>query len=205
MQNNGAHTLEGQPGVTALGHSQAEKAASRERILAAASRQIRREGLEAISVSALMKEAGLTHGGFYGHFESRSALVTQALERALSEGDAKVTSGADGAPFPAIVRGYLSRSHREDRDSGCAIAALSSDVARSDDEARAAMAQRVEAFIASVSAALDQDDDQAILAVSAMVGALTLSRVVTDPARSDAILKAVRDGLTSSAVEPRRT
>ena len=70
-----------------MGHSQAEKARNRERILAEASRQVRRGGLESVSVGTLMKSVGLTHGGFYGHFESRSALLAEALERALLEGE----------------------------------------------------------------------------------------------------------------------
>lgn len=178
-----------------MGHSQLEKARSRERILAEASRQVRRDGLESVSVGALMKSAGLTHGGFYGHFESRSALLAQALERALLEGEANAKSNGRPQDFAGMVRSYLSRTHRDGRESGCAVAALASDVARADDEARTVMSEHVEAFIASVAKTLDGNDKHAILAVSAMVGALTLSRVVTDPQRSDGILKAVREGL----------
>ena len=73
-----------------MGHSQAEKAENRERILAEASRKVRRDGLESVSVGTLMHGVGLTHGGFYDHFDSRSALLAQALQRALAEGQAKV-------------------------------------------------------------------------------------------------------------------
>ncbi|MES2896488.1 MAG: TetR/AcrR family transcriptional regulator [Pseudomonadota bacterium] len=179
----------------AMGHSQVEKALSRERILAEASRQVRDGGLESVSVGALMKSVGLTHGGFYGHFESREALLVEALERALLEGEAK--AGANGAPtsFSGIVRGYLSRKHRDSRDSGCAVAALVSDVARADAAPREVMTEHVETFIDTVAKSLNGDDERAILAVSAMVGALTLSRVVADPARSNAILKVVREHL----------
>src|SRR2546421_8338532 len=107
-----------------MGHSQAEKALSRERILAEASRQIRRDGLESLSVGALMKSVGLTHGGFYGHFESRSALLAEALQRALQEGEANAQASRASPEFPDIVRGYLSRSHPDARDRGCAFAAL---------------------------------------------------------------------------------
>jgi TetR/AcrR family transcriptional repressor of nem operon len=180
-------------GDFAMGHSQAEKALNRERILAEAARQVRREGLESVSVGTLMKNVGLTHGGFYGHFENRSALLAEALQRALEDGQAK--SRAASRTFDGLVRGYLSRAHRDGRDSGCAVAALAADVARADDEARAVMSRHVDAFIATVSETLDGDEARAMLAVSALVGALTLSRIVTDPARSDAILKAARDGL----------
>jgi len=187
-----------------MGHSQAEKAKSRERILAEASRQVREGGLESVSVGALMKSVGLTHGGFYGHFESRDALLAEALERALLEGEAKAGASASGAPasFSGIVRSYLSRTHRDARDSGCAVAALASDVARADIAAREVMTAHVETFVETVSKALDGDDGRAIMAVSAMVGALTLSRVMTDPARSNAILKAVRDQLNRLDAAP---
>jgi TetR/AcrR family transcriptional repressor of nem operon len=177
-----------------MGHSQAEKAQSRERILAEASRQVRDGGLESVSVGALMKSAGLTHGGFYGHFESRDALLAEALERALREGEAKA-----GAPasFSGIVRSYLSRTHRDARDTGCAVAALVSDVARAGVTSREVMTEHVETFFETVASTLGGDDERAIVAVSAMVGALTLSRVVTDPARSNAILKVVRDHLNT--------
>jgi TetR/AcrR family transcriptional regulator, transcriptional repressor for nem operon len=184
-------------GVASMGHSQAEKAENRERILAEASRQVRRDGLEAVSVGTLMKSVGLTHGGFYGHFESRSALLAEALERALLEGEAKAKVQGSEPPqsFATIVRSYLSRAHRDGRESGCAIAALASDVARADGSSREVMTDHIETFIAAVTGALGGDEEGALVAVSAMVGALALSRVVTDPARSDAFLKAVRDHL----------
>jgi TetR/AcrR family transcriptional repressor of nem operon len=178
-----------------MGHTQAEKALSRERILAEAARQVRDGGLESVSVGALMKRVGLTHGGFYGHFASREALLAAALERALLEGEAKAGSKGALGSFSEIVHGYLSRKHRDARDSGCAVAALVSDVARADTATREVMTQHVESFIGTMAKALDGDDERAILAVSAMVGALTLSRVIADPARSDVILKVVRDYL----------
>lgn len=185
-----------------MGHSQAEKAQSRERILAEASRQIRREGLESVSVGGLMKSVGLTHGGFYGHFESRAALLEEALQRALAEGEANVEAAGAPKDFASLVRGYLSRTHRDARDSGCAVAALVSDAARAEDGARSIMTRHVESFIASVADTLDGDEARAIVAVSAMVGALALSRAVTDPERSDAILRLVRDHLDGWNIAP---
>lgn len=182
-----------------MGHSQAAKARTRERILTEAAAQIREAGLESVSVSTLMRKANLTNGGFYGHFESRGDLLVEALRRALKEGAAKAhgRSGPQGKPdFAAIVRGYLSRAHRDAPQSGCAIAALVSDVGRADMTARAAMSPHVESFFEMVARALaDEEENRAITTVCAMVGALALSRVVTDPKRSDAILKAVRESL----------
>ncbi|WP_372786813.1 TetR/AcrR family transcriptional regulator [Phenylobacterium sp.] len=183
-----------------MGHSQAEKVQNRERILAEASRQVRRDGLESVSVGTLMKSVGLTHGGFYGHFESRSALLAEALKRALLDGE-ESNASAQGAAGPqslsAIARSYLSRTHRDARESGCAMTALVSDVGRADTSSREVMTEHIERFVASVSDALGGDQDRALVAVSAMVGALALSRVITDPARSDAFLKSVRDHLTA--------
>lgn len=180
-----------------MGHSQAEKAQNRDRILAKAARQARDAGLESISVGAVMKSVGLTHGGFYGHFESRSALLAEALERALSDGESRARSRTGTSPrrFADMVRSYLSRSHRDSRDEGCAMAALVCDVARADEVSRRAMENHVEAFIAGAAQVLDGDEPKAMLAVSAMIGALALSRVLTDPARSDTLLRAVRTGL----------
>ena len=180
-----------------MGHSQAEKAQSRERILAEAARQVRSDGLESVSVGALMKSAGLTHGGFYGHFENRQALLTEALERALEDGEAKAQDPS--LSFEDMVRGYLSRSHRDGRDSGCGVAALVCDAARADEPARAVMSDHVDSFIATLARTLDGDEERAMLAGSALVGGLALSRVMTDPARSDLMLKAVRRGLSALA------
>lgn len=202
IQENDNYNPDVNPGDSPMGHSQAEKAQSRERIVAEASRQIRREGLESVSVGALMKSVGLTHGGFYGHFESRAALIEEALQRALLEGEANIGAAGSAKDFASLVRGYLSRTHRDARDSGCAVAALVSDAGRSDDGPRAIMTRHVESFIASVADTMEGDESRAIVAVSAMVGALALSRAVTDPARSDAILRLVRDYLDGPNFAP---
>ena len=182
-----------------MGHSQSDKAQSRERILTEAAAQIREGGLESVSVARLMRSVNLTHGGFYGHFASRSELLAEALERALADGAA--ASRAAAAPLraagtDALVRSYLSRSHRDSRKQGCAVAALASDVARADEPVRAVMAAHLERFIARVAASQGSDEDEAMLTVSALVGGLLLSRVLTDPKRSDALLRAVKNGLT---------
>jgi TetR/AcrR family transcriptional repressor of nem operon len=204
IQENDAYNPDVNRENREMGHSQAEKAKSRERILAEAARQIRQNGLESVSVGTLMKSVGLTHGGFYGHFESREALLASALERALLEGEAKAGAQAPGHPprFATIVREYLSKTHRDARDSGCAVAALGADAARAGEGPRGVMSDHVETFIDTIAATLGGDEERAIVAVCAMVGALTLSRVVTDPARSDAILRVVRSHLAQLDPEP---
>ncbi len=184
-----------------MGHSQADKARNRERILDEAARQIRETGLEALSVGKLMQKVNLTHGGFYGHFASRSDLIAQALERALLAGKAQAQAVRDPnkpRTFSAMVRSYLSRTHRDSRSTGCAISALVSDVGRADAQSREVMERHIEDFILAVSTALGDDDDgRAIAAVSAMVGAIAISRVLTDQKRSDAVLRAVRENIAA--------
>jgi TetR/AcrR family transcriptional repressor of nem operon len=185
-----------------VGHSQAEKAASRERILDVAAAQIRAHGLESVSIAEIMKAANLTHGGFYGHFPSRAALVSAALDRALTQGDAAfVAAPSSKAPgsVKSIVNRYLSPAHRDARDSGCAMASLAGDAARSDDAVvRGQMSRRMEASVARMADAMGGGpaaDDAALVAWCAMVGALALSRVSPDEARSDQILKVVRQSV----------
>lgn len=182
-----------------MGHSQADKARNRERILEEAAARIRREGLESISVAGLMAAVGLTHGGFYNHFDSRAELLEEALKRALEDGAGRSRRGDGGgadeqAAFDTFVRGYLSASHRDHPESGCAIAALVCDAGRGEAPLREEMSEQVDSLIAMAARALGDEED-AMLAVSAMIGALALSRVITDPGRSAALLRAVRKGL----------
>ena len=188
-----------------MGYSRADKARSREKILATAARQIREQGLDSVTVGSLMRSADLTHGGFYGHFDSRADLVARALERALLDGrEAFEAHNAEGTiNFAATVRGYLSRRHRDSAAEGCAIAALAADAARAEPEVRATMSAALEFFIGRVADALDDpDQQQAMFAVSALIGGLLVSRSMADPARADAVLAAVRHGLLAAAPLP---
>ncbi len=183
-----------------MGHSQADKAQSRERILRKAADAVRDTGLESVSVGKLMRSVDLTHGGFYNHFASRSDLLAQALERALVEGAKSATASMKPGDAPRSyetrVKGYVSRAHRDARTSGCAIAALASDVSRADEASRAVMSAHIDEFVAQLTQALhNEDEGNAMLAASAMVGAVLLARVQTDPKKSDALLKSVRDRL----------
>jgi len=191
-----------------MGHSQAGKTENRERILAEASRQVRKNGLESVSVGELMKSVGLTHGGFYGHFSSRAALLAEALARALDDGQKHAkrqehTTGQENqaGDLPGFARSYLSRTHRDAPESGCAIAALAAEAGRAAPECRDVMSGHVDAFIGAISQMLDDDREKAMVAVSAMVGALALARVATSAERSDAILKAVREHMRTLATD----
>ncbi|MFB9269349.1 TetR/AcrR family transcriptional regulator [Bradyrhizobium erythrophlei] len=186
-----------------MGHSQADKARSRKRILNEAATQIRDGGLDGLSIGSLMQRVNLTHGGFYGHFSSRSDLIAEALEQALAAGEAAARASRDpGKPVSAssMARSYLSRAHRDSRKTGCAIAALISDVGRADEQCRAVMEPYIEAFVTKVARMLGDDgEERALLAVSAMIGALAISRVITDQKRSDAVLRTVRDEIIAMA------
>ena len=179
------------------------KETSHERIVAAAARAIRRGGFQGVGVADIMKEAGLTHGGFYAHFSSRNALLAEALERAGQDTAARIrddlaTRQSRGAsPLRALVEGYLSDRHLGDIETGCAVAALASEMPRQTPEVREAAAQRVRAMVAAVRRALPKDApaDSGAAIASQLVGALQLARALGDNAQGQAFLKASRRSL----------
>jgi TetR/AcrR family transcriptional regulator, transcriptional repressor for nem operon len=175
-----------------VGSSQADKAASHERIVKTASRRIRYDGIDNVSVAELMKQAGLTHGGFYRHFESRDDLVAEAVDAALAHGSRRVRQASQlGGPegLAAIIDGYLSPLHRDKPETGCAVAALSTDIARADRRARAAYTRQVRSYLDLLTEHTPaRDPDQAHLILAVLVGALLLARAVDDRGLSDGIL-----------------
>jgi TetR/AcrR family transcriptional repressor of nem operon len=173
-----------------VGSSQAAKAESHQRIVTAASRRIRRDGISNVAVAELMKEAGLTHGGFYRHFDSREELVAEAVDAALAQGSERVQAGAKrGGPeaLEAIIDGYLSPLHRDKPETGCAVAALPTDIARTDPRARAAYSRQVRRYIELLEG-LTRGHDEAHLILATLVGALVLARAVDDRRLSDDII-----------------
>src|SRR5260370_2921695 len=118
-----------------MGHSKAEKAKTHKRIVAIASKRFREEGLVGVGIADLMKEAGLTVGGFYKHLDSRDDLVAEAVGSALGAWKRQVDAAASGGPpvtYDAFVDDYLSEAHRNHPSTGCPVGALAGDVARSD-------------------------------------------------------------------------
>jgi TetR/AcrR family transcriptional repressor of nem operon len=181
-----------------MGHSQAEKAQSREKITAAAARQIRESGIDSLSIGDLMRSVNLTHGGFYGHFASRSALIAAALDRALEDGEkaSLATMATKGRrTLKSAANSYLSTTHRDHVAEGCAVSALSSDVARADEEVRAIMQARLTRFFEETAALLGNDDNARAGAIETwclMIGALSLARIFKGQEVSDEILKTAR-------------
>lgn len=183
-----------------MGHSQADKARNRDRILDVAATQLREAGLDGVSIGELMKAVNLTHGGFYGHFASRDELVAAALDKALTDGEASaVKSGSAKGPrtLKSVANSYLSKSHRDNPSSGCAVAALAGDVARSNDLNREIMTKHLTRYFDNIEGVMG-DQGSRELAVSLMcmmVGAVALSRVMTDPNASDKVLLAARNSM----------
>ena len=186
-----------------MGTSQADKAASHDRILDIASARIRREGIDSLTVAQLMKDAGLTPGGFYRHFDSRDHLVAEAAHRALVQGSAW-TIGADQLRgprgFTKLVDGYLSEWHRDHPESGCGIAGIAAEVARTDGSARSAFSRQVKECLSLLAALLGKPDGEvadreAILTLSVLVGAISLARAVDDPELSETILTNAAEAL----------
>jgi TetR/AcrR family transcriptional repressor of nem operon len=173
-------------------------AENREKIVAAAARLFRAGGVEAVSVGDVMSKAGLTHGGFYKHFESKDALVAEACAHALTESRAGLRRAAEGAregeELKAIVDVYLSERHRDNPAAGCALAALGGELARSNTAARKALAEGRAGFVALVARYWPGPEREANASalVSALVGALVSARIAGG---DDDVLRAARRAL----------
>jgi TetR/AcrR family transcriptional repressor of nem operon len=172
-----------------------EKAAeNREKIVEVASRLFREHGFDGVGVDAIMQEAGLTHGGFYGHFGSKDDLAAEALTNALQRGNEKLSRFTD---LHGYVSAYLSDRHCADRAEGCGLAALGADVPREGAGVRRAItayvAARLDWIAGLFKGTAAARRRSAIATLSGMVGALTLARAVDDPALSKEILAAARE------------
>lgn len=188
--------------------SKAQAAENREGIVDAAARLYREKGLDGVGVAEITRDAGLTHGGLYRHFESKDALAREACLRAfewtITPLDGLESSEADGVPatrLRALVHGYLSAIHRDHPGEGCPAAALAADAARAGPEMSEVFAQGVERNIQRFMSVLQGDDaakrTQTIVTLSSMVGALVLARATAagNPALSEEILATLREQL----------
>lgn len=168
----------------------------------AAATLVRRDGPEKISVAELMKSVGLTHGGFYYHFSSREDMIARAIERAFASTVARLdTIAANQSPAVAIreyVERYLSPAHRDHRSTGCPLPTLTAQVSLLGDSARQAFELGAATLTSTLAKMLEQAGraDAGALAISMlaeMSGALSISRVIADPARSDELLRICRE------------
>jgi AcrR family transcriptional regulator len=178
------------------------KQETHERIVDVAARAIRRNGYSGVGVAEVMKEAGLTHGGFYAHFDSRDALLVAALERAGRESFEAVTrvaeqrAGKGVSAFRSLVETYLADGHLASLETGCPVAALGCDMPRQSQTVRGASAVHVQRLIAAVRATLPPAPRTAASVVAGtLVGSLQLARALGDGAEGRAVLSAARKAL----------
>jgi TetR/AcrR family transcriptional regulator, transcriptional repressor for nem operon len=180
-----------------MGYSKSDKAETHARIVSVAAKRFRELGLEGIGVADVMKEAGVTVGGFYKHFGSRDELVVEALAAAFKDLDVWEEHTADMAH---LLQNYLTEAHRDVPGTGCAMGALVGDMTRGSKSARALYTARVKRSLAFFSALLPSNPPsdkrgRALLILSALLGAINLSRAVSDPNLSREILHGVREEL----------
>jgi len=185
-------------------YSREHKQETHARIVRKASVRLRERGAHGVGVADLMKEAGLTHGGFYAHFDSREALVIEAFAYAMDRSTERWRKIAEQTPpeqrLSTIVDTYLTPAHRDDPGHGCAVPALSAEIARESPKTRKAFAVKLEQMIDMMA---DQIPDlprkaackQAASALATMMGTLVLARVAGGGELSDDILAAGREAV----------
>src|SRR5712672_4666504 len=190
-------------------YSKEHKQETHARIVRKASVRLREKGAHGIGVADLMKEAGMTHGGFYAHFNSREALVIEAFADAMDRGTERWRKLAEATPrekrLATIVGSYLTPLHRDDPGNGCAIPTLGAEIARESLKTRRAFAAKLEQMIDMMA---DQIPDvprkaarkQAAAALATMMGTLVLARVAGSGEFSEEILGAGREAVLSGAV-----
>jgi AcrR family transcriptional regulator len=186
---------------------------SHERILDAAARAVRRAGVGGVGVAEVMKEAGLTHGGFYAHFESRDALLADALEHAGMQSNLRVRErmrarmDAGETPLRALVSEYLSEPHMDALELGCPVAAVGSDMQRAQDALREVSQRRVRGLAALVAEALPPESPagSAWTIAATLVGALQMARVLGPQDGGQEVLQACRETLLAQYERPGRT
>ncbi|MGP0094332.1 MAG: TetR/AcrR family transcriptional regulator [Xanthobacteraceae bacterium] len=183
--------------------SREQAAENRERILDVAAKLFRERGFDGIGVADLMRSAGLTHGGFYGHFASKEDLAAQACARALgrsAEAWTRLVEQGTRGPMAAIATSYLSAKHRDHPGSGCLLAAVGADVPRQGSSVRRAVTEGLLRLIEPLTRIVPGRSpavkrERALATMASLVGALVLARAVDDEAFSEEILKATAASL----------
>jgi TetR/AcrR family transcriptional repressor of nem operon len=189
--------------------SKQKMAEHREQIIAAAAKRFREHGFDGISVADLMKEVGLTHGGFYGHFSSKEELVALASLRAMSETAVKwqkVIDEVPEGPLEALVKSYLSQRHHDHPETGCLFAALGSELGRQPTSVREAVTegqQQLFDLLARIVPGRTKAErkKKAIAVCASMIGGMVLARGISDPKMRQQILDSVIASLPASMQE----
>ncbi|MFB2552041.1 TetR/AcrR family transcriptional regulator [Ensifer soli] len=176
--------------------SRAQAEANREHVISTASRLFREHGFDGIGLKDLMKGAGLTQGGFYKQFASKDDLIAQASRRAMESATCRWSSAAAGRsdPLEAVADFYLSTAHRDEKGDGCPLVALGADAARQTGDIREPFQDGIRAHLEILETMIANregaaPDAKAMVMLSLMVGAATLSRIVTDEAMSQRLLE----------------
>jgi TetR/AcrR family transcriptional regulator, transcriptional repressor for nem operon len=193
--------------------SREDAAETRRRILETASRLFRARGITPVSVADIMGALGLTVGGFYRHFESKEALVAEAIEAASDETRSRYAKSREGAAdtklASALLDDYLSRGHRDHPERGCPVAALCSEVAHESLPTREAFTQAMHLLLEVIGGLVPGDTkdarDRRLCTAAAIVGAVVLSRATSDEALADELLHAVRRRVLRDAPRVART
>lgn len=180
--------------------SKAAAAETRQQIVGIAANEFRLSGITATGIVPLMSRAGLTQGGFYKHFESKDQLIAEACTLALGglvEQFKTASAGGGAQGFMAIVDSYLSGGHRQDREQGCPLAAMGSELVRTGEETRLAAAQGFGDLVDVMATSLsgmgsEQARSHAVFAMAAMVGAVTMSRMIPDESAAATVLNEVK-------------
>src|SRR5438552_4125439 len=147
-----------------MGYSKAQKTRTHKRIVSIASKRFREKGLAGFGIAELIKEAGLTVGGFYKHFESRDDLVAEAVSSAFGGWKRRVEAAASGGPavsYAKLVDEYLNEAHRDNPGTGCAFSALAAEIARSDKRTRALASEQIGNDIQLIAGLLPGKDKRA--------------------------------------------
>ncbi len=180
---------------------------TRRRILGAAATAFREHGVDQVGVRDVMKRAGLTRGGFYFHFADKDALLAEAMREAAQNNAAThaswVESAAEGRKLQAFVESYLSEEHRDRPEQGCVVAALGGEIGRANAKQRKAFTEGIDFTLERIAGYLSgatpaERRASAELLMSSMAGVLMTSRVLSDRARSDALLFAARQFFSKS-------
>ena len=183
------------------------KAEIHQKIVKDASRRIRAEGLTGAAVSAVMRDAGLTHGGFYKHFESKDELLLESLREAFREIADSLVHAAEQShseePWKAIVKTYLSLEYCDHAERGCPLATLAPELARVDKEMRgqilAELVNYKDRMIPFMPGRRTADKERAFFSIfSTMVGATEIARMLPEPAMREKVLASARDLLLRS-------
>jgi TetR/AcrR family transcriptional repressor of nem operon len=194
-------------------YSREHKLETHARIVKKASMRLREKGAHGIGVADLMKEAGLTHGGFYAHFDSRDALVIEAFAYAMDRGTERWRKVMEQTPpdkrFSTIVESYLTPLHRDDPGNGCAIPTLGAEIARESPKTRRAFAAKLEQMIDMMADQIlgvprKAARKQAVAALATMMGTIVMSRIAGTGEFSDEILDAGREAVLGRAASAKK-